>query len=306
MRKLRPPYLTVLLLLAALSSIPCRAQQDPLYGQYMFNPYLINPAYAGFANEMNITLGYRTQWTGFPGQPQTMYGTGSSSVLGGRGGAGIVLLNDQWGNLRNTDFSAAFSYRIPFKKSALRFGMQAGMQSFRIDYSDLNMNNPGDVAFASGDGSSLFNVGAGAILSSERYFIGFSVPRMLPATYTSGGEKYWHHNQHFYFMASWVSFLNERLRLKPSLLLRGVQGAPLSADLSFTFNIDATHNAGIYSRNFNTLGLLLQTVLKNQYRIGYAFELPASDPGPAFTTHELTLGIQFSAFEFHDHQYSNF
>jgi len=58
-----------------LASISVFSQQDPLYSQYMLNPLVINPAYAGLNNNLNIMAGYRTQWTGFDGHPQTVNAT---------------------------------------------------------------------------------------------------------------------------------------------------------------------------------------------------------------------------------------
>ncbi|MEQ8576076.1 MAG: type IX secretion system membrane protein PorP/SprF, partial [Fulvivirga sp.] len=64
------------------------AQQDPLYGQYLFNPLLINPAYSGLNNNFSAMVGYRTQWTGFEGHPETFYVSGNASVLENKCGVG--------------------------------------------------------------------------------------------------------------------------------------------------------------------------------------------------------------------------
>jgi hypothetical protein len=42
----RMKYFTAFLLVTAFCS-PAMAQQDPLYAQYINNPILLNPAYAG-------------------------------------------------------------------------------------------------------------------------------------------------------------------------------------------------------------------------------------------------------------------
>jgi len=66
------------------------AQQDPLYAQYLFNPLLINPAYSGLNNNFNGTVGYRTQWMGLEGQPQTMNVSLHSSFVQNKVGAGLI------------------------------------------------------------------------------------------------------------------------------------------------------------------------------------------------------------------------
>ncbi|MDR1681011.1 MAG: type IX secretion system membrane protein PorP/SprF, partial [Prevotellaceae bacterium] len=47
-----------------LSSLPARGQQIPQFSQYMFNGLYVNPAYAGYKDNMYAHLVYRAQWVG--------------------------------------------------------------------------------------------------------------------------------------------------------------------------------------------------------------------------------------------------
>src|ERR1035437_3930129 len=49
------------------------AQQLPLSSQYYTNPFVMNPAYAGISENLNIFLTHRSQWTGLAGAPETSY-----------------------------------------------------------------------------------------------------------------------------------------------------------------------------------------------------------------------------------------
>jgi type IX secretion system PorP/SprF family membrane protein len=283
------------------------AQQDPLYSQYMLNPLLINPAYAGLNNKFNGMVGYRTQWTGLEGQPQTVNASVHTSLVNNKIGAGIVFLNDRIGSISNTETNVSVSYKIQSDKHTFSFGMQAGIQSYRTDYSVLRILDPDDNAFTGGERGSRLNIGAGAVLKSERFFIGLSVPRLLPSTFKNGGQEFELYNQHYYLMGAYVHYLNEHIRLKPSLLLRGVKGAPPSADVAMNININAIHTAGVFTRNFSTYGILVQTLLSERYRFGYAFELPTNKSvGTQFTTHEISLGVLLSVFSYHDQSLGNF
>jgi len=297
----------LILLASCVISLSVSAQQDPLYSQYMLNPLLINPAYAGLNNNFNAMAGYRTQWAGFDGQPQTINASGHTSLVKNKVGAGLLLMNDKIGNISNTEVNASFAYKLQLNETVLSFGMQAGVQNFRTDYSSLNLFNPGDNAFIGGERGTRINIGAGAILKSEKFFIGLSVPRLLPTTFKNGGQEFELYNQHAYLMAGYVHYLNEHIRLKPSVLLRGVGGAPASMDLAFNINFNAIHTAGLFTRNFNTYGVLLQTFLKEKYRFGYVYEMPTNKSvGAQFSTHEIMLGIQLSVFSFHERSLSNF
>jgi len=278
-----------------------------LYSQYMLNPLLINPAYTGLTNNLNVMVGYRTQWTGFVGQPQTITANAHSSFVDNKLGLGMQVMNDKIGTTNTTESNLTFAYKLQLKEHVLSFGMQAGVQNFRTDYSSLNIYDQTDNAFMGGERGTRINLGTGAILKSEKYFIGISIPRLLPSTFKSGGQNFQLYNQHYYLVGSYVFYLNEKIRLKPFVLLRGVKGAPASMDLAFSINFNAVHTAGLFTRNLNTYGFLFQTMLKEKYRFGYTFELPTNKSvGANFTTHEVTLGLKLSAFAFHDRSLSNF
>ncbi len=290
-----------------LLSFATFAQQDPLYSQYVLNPLLINPAYAGLNNNFNAMVGYRTQWTGFEGQPTTFNASAHSSLINNKVGAGILFVNDQIGNIKNTETNLSFAYKLNLKETTFSFGMQAGFQSYRSDYSGLTILDPNDNAFAGGERGTRLNIGAGVILKSEKYFIGLSVPRLLPSTFKNGGQQFELYNQHYYLFGAYILYLNEHIRVKPTALLRGVKGAPASVDLAFNVNINAHHTAGVFTRNFNTYGILLQTLLAEKFRFGYVFELPTNKSvGTQFTTHEISLGIRLVVLSYHERSISNF
>jgi hypothetical protein len=95
--------------------------------------------------------------------------------------------------------------------------------------------------------------------------------------------------------------------IQSMLLLRGVKGAPPSIDLAFNLNINAIHTAGVFTRTFNTYGILLQTLVKEKLRFGYVFELPTNKSvGTQFTSHEISVGVLLSVFSFHEKSLSNF
>lgn len=268
---------------------------------------MINPAYAGLNNRFNGSVGYRTQWMGLEGQPQTINATLHTSLLQNKVGAGLVFSNDKIGSISTTEVNAAFAYKLQLEKSVFSFGMQAGVQNFNSSLNGINPFDQDDDLFLNGERGTRINLGAGLALKSEKFFVGLSVPRLLPATFKSGDQEFDLYNQHLYLMGAYIHYLNEHIRLKPTVLLRGVKGAPASVDIAMNLNFNGIHTAGIFTRNFNTYGVMLQTLLKEQYRFGYVFELPTGKSvGTQFTTHEIMLGIQLSAFSFHERSLSNF
>lgn len=299
---------TFTLLLLAFSTITW-AQQDPLYAQYLMNPLIINPSYAGINNNLQANVGYRIQWMGLDASPRTLNLNGAVSIVDNKAGIGATLTQDRIGNTSITEFNGAFAYKLKFANNMVfSFGMQGGVLGFRTDNNELKIRDAGDDAFPEGTTrTSTVNVGTGVTLMSDKFIVGLSVPRMLPSKINSGGQQFELYNQHFYLFGSYVYNINERLRFKPSVLLRGVKGAPLSADVALNLNLNMVHTAGIFVRNMNSFGVMLQTMLAEKFRLGYAFEIPTKKSvGPSFPTHEITLGIRMGVFNFHERSLTNF
>lgn len=295
MRKLI--FFTAFLFYALVSE----AQIDPLYAQYLNNPLLINPAYSGIHNNFNAAASYRKQWAGFDGSPSTFNVNAHSSFNNNKMGLGLIILSDQVGANATTEVQATYAYKLDLNGKFLSFGLQAGMINFKSANGDLNPYDPSDPAFAGTFNFTKPSFGAGAILHSDKYFVGLSVPRMLKSNASIGDIETELYSQHYYIMGAYNIFLNEHFRLKPSVLLKGVKGAKLSTDLNFALNIDEKYTAGIFTRSFNTYGLLAQMKINDTYRFGYAFEVPSNNSvGSKFTSHEFMIGMNLSLFNFHD------
>lgn len=293
-------------LLAIISGLPAVAQQDPLYGLYLNNPLVINPAYTGINDNLQAVINFRNQWAAFEGNPTTLAASGHLSLRDNKMGAGLLIISDRIGETSNTSFGASYAYKIAKDDKIFSFGMQAGAINYQTDPGQLNLQNPDDPAFGVIN-ETKFNLGAGAMLKTEKYLIGLSVPRLVANSLTTQGGSVQMYQQHFYLMGSYIHFLNDRILLKPSVLFRGVKGAPLSTDLNFNVNIDRNYTAGIFTRNFQSFGLLAQFNFMEKYRLAYLFELPSNaSVGTRFTTHEIMISLRTAVFAFHDRSVKNF
>ena len=291
------------------------AQQDPVYAQYLHNPLLVNPSYAGLSNNVNASLSYRIQWTGIEGHPETVNLNGHASVADNKVGVGAILLQDKIGNLKNTEFHALASYKLLLENHTISFGMQAGIMNSQSDPGKLNIDpsQADDPVFLQNNTITKPNVGAGVMLKADRFLFGVSAPRLLnskarvlhPAFDNNTVTLY---QRTFYFTGAYIFYMSNRIRLNPSVLLRASEGSQLSSSLNFNINIDAAYTAGIYTRNFNSYGVLIQTKFNNRYKFGYSFEVPSKNSlGAPHPAHELHLGISFALLKFHDaHQITNF
>lgn len=290
-----------MLLVACLSAGVALAQQDPLYTQYINNPFVLNPAYAGITNNLNASLSYRRQWTGLEGTPATINANGHISLLDNTMGAGLMIVSDRIGVTTTNEVYASYAYRIGMADDKmLSFGLQAGIISFKTENSRLVLQDPADPRFAGKTRESKPGIGSGVMLTGDRFLIGLSVPRMLRARTTGGEADVTHYNQHFYAMGSYLFLLSDRLQLRPSVLAKAVPGAPVSLDVNAALVLYERYTAGMLTRNFSAYGIFLRALVKDSLRLGYALEVPTNrSVGTQFTTHEITLGIGLKALSFH-------
>jgi len=281
------------------------AQQDPTYTQYLNNPFTINPAYAGINNRFNTNIQYRSQWSALEGHPETFNFNSNVSLVNNKVGVGLMIIQDKIGENTTNEISTAYSYKIKLKGGKVfSFGMQFGMM--RFTNSNLNLNlQPNDPFFVPYNVTH-FNTGAGIMLKSDRYLLGFSAPRLLPVSVSLGQSRAIQvYDRNYYLFGSYMAYLNERVRLRPAVLFRETDNLKSSVDLTMNLQIEDFYSAGIFTRNLNTYGLLLQLIVKH-YRFGYAIEIPGSKTAIPFTTHEFMIGISLSTFGFHDRSFSVF
>jgi type IX secretion system PorP/SprF family membrane protein len=279
------------------------AQQDPLYAQYFNNPMLINPAVAGSTGRLFAGLAYRTQWSGLEGAPRSFNFNSHIALADNKAGAGIIMAQDKIGEFKTTQYGGAFSYRLKLKNASFSFGMHLGFVQYATDAKSVQSLNP-DARFAPFS-QTKFNTGFGLQLKNYRYTIGLSVPHFLANSVRQGNKEVQLYSQNYYVYGTYLFYLNERIEFRPSSLLRLTKGTPLSADVNLNLTFNGLYTAGLFTRNLNTYGMLLQFVLKNA-RFSYVYEVPGRGSALHFNTHEFGLALSLDVLPSHDHAETGF
>lgn len=214
------------------------AQQDPLFSQYMFNTLAFNPAYAGSGDVLTVMALARQQWTGFDGAPRTQTIVGHSPLRNQSIAIGASILNDKAGPVSQTGAYIDVAYRIRTgTNSRLAFGLKGGGNLFQADLAGLSTVEA-DPSNQSLGGKFLPNFGFGLYWHTPRAYVGLSAPKLLTnelnvATanvLTTAKEA-----RHYFFIAGAVLDMGTEVKFKPSIMLRAVEGAPLSLDLNANF-----------------------------------------------------------------------
>jgi type IX secretion system PorP/SprF family membrane protein len=274
------------------------AQQDPLHALYLNTPMIINPAYAGFSHDLNLSLNYRKQWAGFEGSPTTVNFSSHISLRENKMGLGLILQEDKIGANNTTEIQTAYSYHLPISEDAkLSFGLQAGFINYKSDYSQLTID-PNDPRFSPVNEWQP-NFGAGLMLTSTKFLFSISLPKMLQPSGDAVQQGLY--NRNFYGMAAYVFMLSSRIRLRPYALYQSSVKSTSSYDIGISLLGDDSYVVGLFVRSTNTFGATAQIKIGERMRLGYAFELPTNNSvGVNFTTHEFQIGFRVRAYQFHN------
>jgi len=271
-------YLAVLIVLVTI--IDAKAQQSPHYTQYMYNMNVVNPAYAGSKDHLSFGVLYRNQWVGIDGAPTTFSLSGSAPV-GKNVGAGLSIISDQVGPVKEQDVYGDFSYTLNLGEDRrLALGLKAGMtiQSIGL-FSDINSSlpQPSDPSFAQNTNNSFFNLGSGAFYYTDKYYVAFSVPNMIKATYLDkNGAKYGTQVPHYFLTGGYVFDINPNIKFKPFTMIKSAFGAPVSVDLNTNFLFNNVFEAGLSYRVGSNVGAMVNYAINPQLRVGYAYDYTTS------------------------------
>ena len=276
--------LILAILLGSLFVSEVSAQQDAQYTQYMYNTMSVNPAYAGSRDGLSALLLYRTQWVGLDGAPDT--GTFNiHSPLGeeSKVGLGLSIINDRIGPTQETYLDIDFSYTInTSEEGRLALGLKAGGNLLDVKFSELSQYNGGDALLQTDiDNKFSPNFGAGIYYrQSDTWYLGLSAPNILETKhFDESSLSQAKERMNFYLIGGYVFNLNPDLKLKPAFLLKAVQGAPLSADLSANALLKEKFTFGLAYRWDAAVSGMLGYQLSDSFMLGFAYDRETTDLG---------------------------
>jgi len=281
-----------------LISIAGKAQQDPGYTQYMYNPLTVNSAYAGSTGTLEAVLIHRSQWVGIDGAPSTQSFTVHTPLTNDKIGLGFSAVNDNLGPSNELYLDANFSYTLMLSYSTrLALGVKAGARMLNVDWTKGRYYDGTDVLLNSNIDNKLTpSIGAGAYVYGEKWYVGASVPSFIRSDYYDDVQQSVELERlHYYLMAGYVFDVSDALKFKPAMLVRGVNGAPLSLDVSANFLIQEKFVIGAGYRWEDSVSVLAGFQLSKNFFVGYSYDYTTTDLNKYNDgSHEILLRFQLS------------
>ncbi len=275
------------------------AQSDVIYTHFMFNKLAYNPAYAGSRGAFDLSGIYRQQWAGIDGAPQTGTFNVHTPFAGGRNAAGLSLTSDQIGKVNTNALDLYYAYHLQLNgKGKLSLGLQGRIEQARIAWSEAKPLDLDDEQIPVGD-ESVFapNFGVGAYYYTDKYFAGFSVPRLLRnALYLDQSDRSIDRNgiRTYYMMGGANIRLGMKTQLVPSFLVSYNPNAPVDIDLNANLRFLDAFWVGASYRLSDSFDAMVGYEFKNGLRLGMAVDYTTSELQKATTGgYEVLLGYTF-------------
>jgi Bacteroidetes-specific putative membrane protein len=304
-------------ILCSLISVGALSQQDPIYSNYMYNMMSVNPAFTGTNESYNITAGYRKQWVGIEGAPQTFFVSFDMPANNDWLGLGLNFYHDLIGVQTTSGLLMSYAFRTHvFNDDDLfSIGIQAGVKNFRANYDRVDLIQPYDPSFY-GNVVNVFMPTAGAGLyyhtGDQKFYVSFSMPDMISGSVRNKSVIIQNALSsklvsHYFLNAGYNLELNDDIRLKPSICLKAVAGAPIQADFNTNVWFNDVFSVGLSYRTGDAVIGLLGLQISPQIGIGYSYDKTFSSlTALSAGSHEIFLRYEIFKDDNRNNRYKTF
>ena len=297
----------LILLLILFPACICRldATQDPLYTQFMTNPFLINPAFCGTYAYYQIIANSRLQWVGISDAPVTnvlsMFGPTVNQPMG----LGGYVLHDASGLESNTELSFSYAYNYGITED-LKISMGANLGFFQYKLDGSGTTEFPDNAYTGTFTKNGPDATLGFYLYSSTYNAGLSLTNLF------GNKLQFYQNdtlktglsrirRNFYLHGGYIYLVNREFSVEPTIIFRKVGAVPLQMD----FDVRAWYGkrqwnktklwGGFSYRTGDALSILIGFSFQRKIEIGYSYDIGTNKLRTYNSgSHEIMIGFKFN------------
>ncbi|MES2555706.1 MAG: PorP/SprF family type IX secretion system membrane protein [Bacteroidota bacterium] len=280
-----------------------KAQQLPLGSHYFMNPFVLNPAYTGSGEDVNVFLTHRSQFSGIAGSPQTTYLTIDGPINVKGVGLGLNAYSDVTSILSRNGVSGNYSYSLNlWSGHSLSFGLAAGVVDHTINYDQAIVRDLDDPSlFQQKMHRTVFTADLGLLYEWKQLQVGFAVPQLLgnKARFKAndGTINYFDMQRHYVGSAKYVFDISPKqgIILYPMVVVRGVSGAPVQYDITAVADWKSWGWVAVSYRSKYAVGASVGVRYKN-LSVGYSHDFGVTKVRSyAGATHEFLLSYQFGS-----------
>jgi type IX secretion system PorP/SprF family membrane protein len=320
-----------LMSLSLISYTAIKAQQLPVYSQYMMNGFLLNPAVAGHEGYTAVNVTAREQWLGLKGAPGTYAVSYQTRLLknsfisrlasiqrrkrvmsrSGRVGYGVYAFTDRAGAFNRTGLQGTYTYHIPLDRSQLSFGLSLTGYQFRIDNSKMKLLDEDDQLLLNTERSAFIpDANFGVYYTDQHLYAGISAMQLFQTPLKLGADKEgpdFRMIRHYFVTAGYRFELSRDLLMEPSFLFKTTEKFIAQIDVNVKMYIKEIYWAGLSYRTGGSYGIVEESfkgkgssaiimggIRVDKYYFGYAFDYNFNALGSrTLGTHEIMAAVKF-------------
>jgi len=273
----------LLLLSFIISIIGVNAQQDLQFTHFKEYALFYNPAYAGVSNDICGDILGRNQWTGFGGNPKSLFFDVRYSDAKLHGGVGLTVVSDELGFRKTTSVSASYSYKKSFPSiGTLYLGASIGFSraGWKGNFIPPETLSDPNIPF-SGQAANVFNSNVGLYYTKRNLFMGLSTTNVNQGVFDGGGVSQFNFNtvRHYYVLAGYKTMLTRGVDLEPSLLAKS-DGVSTQIDMKAKVIFNNQMFGGINYRFGDAISPIVGMYIPgNNFRltVSYSYDITTSD-----------------------------
>ncbi|MCF0206799.1 MAG: PorP/SprF family type IX secretion system membrane protein [Bacteroidales bacterium] len=250
------------------------AQDAPVYEQYIFDNSLMNPAFVGLVDQIQIKAAHRQQWIGFGAKqtPNTSFLLFRSRLRGRDGGLGGFIYSDRNGVNSQTglQFNGSFQFLLRTKrttKTVLSFGFGATVYMHTHDESQFYGDAYDPIIDYTKKNYFGYDANFGVLLTHAGLIAGISCNNLLQWTsrvYNLNYEFAPHINMNVHVgKAFWVA---QRIQIAPLVIFKTNFSSMNQMDMGFKFKLFSNNNNSVkttftkYETEFHACLIYKQTL----------------------------------------------
>ena len=302
---MKKSLIVLLVCLAALT----KAQQLPMYSQYLTNDFILNPAIAGSKPHFPIQINSRTQWSGLGTiAPKTNTLSYHMPVSYDAIGIGAIVMQDETGPYSQIGVTLSFAYHIQLDEddvTRLSLGLSGLMTQHTLNQDDLTFHNP-DPEFQGSYSKMVPDASFGAYLYSKNFSLSASAHQLFESTFKESVQDIFGDNsqvRHYFAHASYRIDIHSDLAIEPSLLVKSTEVSPTQLDVNARVIIDNNYWAGLSLRSSQSLVVLAGLNMGSLF-LSYSYDQGISSlSSVASGSHEISLGFNINDKRKRRHSY---
>jgi type IX secretion system PorP/SprF family membrane protein len=308
----------IAILVILLSASPAFSQQLPVYSQYLYNKFLINPAVAGSDGYTSVNLTAREQWIGYTGAPRTFSVSMQTRMMkrsyilkqtavkrqiyrpksDGKVGLGGYVFSDKNGLIQRTGFQVSYAYHMWVQKGTQwSMGLSLTGYHYKISDTEINFEDPNEPWLNNNLRRGMFvpDLTFGTYLLNAKYSFGFSADQLLQGSAKIADNAYanFKMSRQYYLFGSYDFARGRTVIIQPSFMVMMSQQYKPQADIGATYIYDQDFWFGLAYRTSGALIANVGVKYENIF-IGYAFDFTLSEiQRVTYGTHEITFALKF-------------